>query len=93
MACGVEGMKYGRAAHESYPLGRSVSMALSDMLAKINKVVKRDDIRGVFGKTITCELAYNLGRALADTFLDCTEVNPVNVVVGHDMRLSGAALA
>jgi len=68
-------------------------MALSDLLGKIDAVVKRDDIRGVFGENITCELAYDVGRALADTFLDCTEVSPVNVVVGHDMRLSGAALA
>jgi phosphomannomutase len=68
-------------------------MALSDLLGKIDAVVKRDDIRGVFGDNITCELAYDLGLALAETFLDCTEVSPVNIAVGHDMRLSGAALA
>ncbi|MCK4284153.1 MAG: hypothetical protein KAX44_07535 [Candidatus Brocadiae bacterium] len=68
-------------------------MALSDFLSKVDKVIKRDDIRGVYGETIDAEFACNLGMALAETFLECTAVEPVNVVIGHDMRLSGAELA
>ena len=68
-------------------------MPLSDLIQRVNAVVKRDDIRGVFGANIDCEFAYHLGLALADMFVDCTAVRPVNIAVGHDMRLSGAALA
>jgi phosphomannomutase len=60
---------------------------------RVNEVVKRDDIRGVYGKDIDCAFARRLGRALAVTFRQATAVLPVNVVVGHDMRLSGPALA
>ena len=67
-------------------------MALSDFLSKVDKVIKRDDIRGVYGENIDADFAYNLGLALAETFAECTAVRPVNVVVGHDMRLSGSVL-
>jgi phosphomannomutase len=68
-------------------------MALSEFLSKVDGVIKRDDIRGVYGENIDSEFAYDLGLALAETFLGCTAVDPVNVVVGHDMRLSGPVLA
>ncbi len=68
-------------------------MAISDRCSKVDEVIKRDDIRGIYGESIDCELAYNLGLALADTFVECTEVLPVNVAVGHDMRLSGPVLS
>jgi len=68
-------------------------MALSDLLAKVDKVIKRDDIRGVYGENIDADFAYSLGLALAENLLDNTAVDPVNVVVGHDMRVSGPVLA
>jgi len=68
-------------------------MALSDYIDTIQSAIKRDDIRGVYGVNIDRDVAYNLGLALADTLLGCTAVLPVNVVVGHDMRLSGPVLA
>ncbi len=68
-------------------------MPLSDYLKRVQAVIKRDDIRGVYGTNIDTEFAYNLGRALADAYRRCTAVEPVNVTVAHDMRLSGAALA
>lgn len=68
-------------------------MALSDYLESVDKVIKRDDIRGVYGESIDADFAYNLGLALAETLAECTAVEPVNVVVGHDMRLSGPVLA
>ena len=43
-------------------------------------IFKAYDIRGVYGKTLTDEIAYKLGRAFA-TFLGCKKV-----VVGRDMR-------
>jgi phosphomannomutase len=55
--------------------------------------VKRDDIRGVYGEAIDRGFARSLGVALADTFRRGTAVEPVNVVVGYDMRLSGPDLA
>ena len=68
-------------------------MALSDYLSKVDKVVKRDDIRGVYRESIDSSFAYNLGLALAEAFAEQTAVEPVNVAVGHDMRLSGPVLA
>ena len=43
-------------------------------------IFKAYDIRGVYGETLTDEIAYKLGRAFA-TFLGCKKV-----VVGRDMR-------
>ena len=68
-------------------------MPLSDFIDRVDATVKRDDIRGVYAENIDRDFAYNLGLALADVLLDCTAVHPVNVVVGHDMRLSGPVLA
>lgn len=68
-------------------------MPLSEFLDRVDKVIKRDDIRGVYGEDIDGDFAYNLGLALADTLGEGTAVQPVNVVVGHDMRLSGPVLA
>lgn len=68
-------------------------MALSDYFERVDKAIKRDDIRGVYGESIDADFANNLGLALAETLAECTAVEPVNVVVGHDMRLSGPVLA
>ena len=68
-------------------------MALSEYIAKVGKVIKRDDIRGSYPDSVGTDFAYNLGLALAETFAEHTAVEPVNVVVGHDMRLSGPVLA
>jgi len=68
-------------------------MGVADYFVTVDRVVKRDDIRGVYGRTIDAELAYSLGLALAELLSECTAVGPVNVVVGHDMRLSGPVLA
>ena len=43
-------------------------------------IFKAYDIRGIYGKTLTDDVAYKLGRAFA-TFLGCKKV-----VVGRDMR-------
>ena len=43
-------------------------------------IFKAYDIRGIYGKTLTDEIAYKIGRAFA-TFLPCKKV-----VVGRDMR-------
>ncbi len=68
-------------------------MALSDFLSKVDRVIKRDDIRGVYGVDIDADFAHSLGLALAENLIANTAVDPVNVVVGHDMRLSGPVLA
>jgi len=68
-------------------------MPLSDFFTKVDAVIKRDDIRGVYGVNIDREFAYNLGLLLAQSFMANTAVQPTNVVVGHDMRLSGPVLA
>ena len=68
-------------------------MALSDYVGSVEVVFKRDDIRGVYGRGIDVGFARALGKALAEVLRRTTAVEPVNVAVGHDMRLSGAALA
>ena len=68
-------------------------MPISDYTQAVEKAIKRDDIRGVYGKTVDVHFARALGRALAEACRRNTAVEPVNVVVGHDMRLSGPVLA
>lgn len=68
-------------------------MPVSDYCEKVQKAIKRDDIRGVYGKTIDVAFARALGRSVAETFRRNTAVAPVNIAVGHDMRLSGPVLA
>ncbi len=68
-------------------------MALSRFTECISGIIKRDDIRGTYGEGIDADTAGTLGENLAAIFAEGTAVRPVNVVVGHDMRLSGAVLA
>ena len=68
-------------------------MSLTDYYGSVDDVMKRDDIRGVYGKNIDMAFARSLGLSLAETFRQATAVKPVNIVIGHDMRLSGPALA
>ena len=49
-------------------------------------IFKAYDIRGIYGETLTNEMAYKIGRAFA-TFLD-----PKTVVVGRDMRPHSAPM-
>ena len=68
-------------------------MPLDDYCEKVAKAIKRDDIRGVYGETIDADFARALGGSVAEALRRNTAVPPVNVVVGHDMRLSGPVLA
>lgn len=52
-------------------------------------VLRENDIRGVYGKNITEELAYNVGCSFG-TYL--RENNKTECVVGYDNRLSGESL-
>ena len=49
-------------------------------------IFKAYDVRGIYGKELTDEIAYKFGRAFA-TFFDCKKV-----VVGRDMRKSSEAI-
>ena len=49
-------------------------------------IFKAYDIRGIYGKTLTDDIAFKIGRAFA-TFLKCKKV-----VVGRDMRPHSAPL-
>lgn len=51
-----------------------------------SKIFKAYDIRGIYPDELNEEIAYKVGRAFA-TFL-----KPEEVIVGRDMRLSGASL-
>ncbi|MDD2807403.1 MAG: phosphomannomutase/phosphoglucomutase [Patescibacteria group bacterium] len=51
-----------------------------------SKIFKSYDIRGIYPDELNEEAAYNIGRALA------RKANAEYIVVGRDMRLSGAAL-
>jgi phosphomannomutase len=68
-------------------------MSIEDYFSGIDQIVKRDDIRGVYGENIDADFARRLGRSMARIFRGTTAVEPVNVAIGHDMRLSGPVLA
>jgi len=68
-------------------------MPICHYFKRVEESVKRDDIRGTYGKTIDAEFARALGRGLAQRFRRTAPVEPVNIAVGHDMRLSGPVLA
>ncbi len=57
---------------------------LQEMLSKIFKAY---DVRGVYGKDLTDDVAYKIGRAFV-SFLKCRDV-----VVGYDMRVSSPKLS
>src|SRR3989338_8356799 len=54
------------------------------MLAEIFKAY---DVRGIYGKNLTEDIAYKIGRAFV-SFLKCKEV-----IVGYDMRVSSPSLS
>jgi phosphomannomutase len=62
-------------------------MAVTDKRADASSLFKAYDVRGVFPDELNAEIAYATGRALA------TYLNPEEVAVGRDMRLSGPALS
>ena len=53
----------------------------------LSDIFKAYDVRGVYGKNLTDDIAYKIGRAFV-SFLRCKEV-----VVGYDMRLSSPKLS
>ena len=53
----------------------------------ISEIFKAYDVRGVYGKNLTDDIAYKIGRAFV-SFLRCREV-----IVGYDMRVSSPKLA
>lgn len=53
----------------------------------LSEIFKAYDVRGIYGETLTDEIAYRIGRAFAH-FLKCREV-----IVGTDMRLSSPKLS
>src|SRR3989338_10925562 len=57
------------------------------ILKMLSEIFKAYDVRGVYGKNLTDDTAYKIGRAFV-SFLRCKEV-----VVGYDMRLSSPKLA
>jgi phosphomannomutase len=61
---------------------------------KINPgIFKANDIRGIYPDDLNEDVAYLVGRAFATFFSkDRLAVNPLRVVVGRDMRLSGPVL-
>ena len=57
------------------------------ILKMLSEIFKAYDVRGVYGKNLTDDVAYKIGRAFV-SFLGCGEV-----VVGYDMRVSSPKLA
>ena len=53
----------------------------------LSEIFKAYDVRGVYGKNLTDDIAHNIGRAFV-SFLKCKEV-----IVGYDMRVSSPALS
>ncbi|MCH8004579.1 MAG: phosphomannomutase/phosphoglucomutase, partial [Nanoarchaeota archaeon] len=53
----------------------------------LSEIFKAYDVRGIYNKTLTDEIAYKIGKAFV-SFLKCK-----TVVVGYDMRLSSPALS
>ena len=57
------------------------------MKDKINLIFKANDVRGVYPKELTKEIAYKIGKAFA------SYVKQKEIVVGHDMRVSSPTLS
>jgi phosphomannomutase len=53
----------------------------------LSAIFKAYDVRGIYGRDLTEEVAYNIGRAFV-SFLKCK-----GVVVGYDMRISSPKLS
>ena len=53
----------------------------------LSEIFKAYDVRGIYGKSLTDEIAYRIGKAFV-SFLKCKDV-----VVGYDMRTSSPKLA
>ena len=53
----------------------------------LNEIFKAYDIRGIYKQTLTEEIVYKIGRALAHFLKE------KKIVVGTDMRISSPALA
>jgi phosphoglucosamine mutase len=52
----------------------------------VQKLFGTDGIRGIANKTLTCETAYKVGKALAQIY--STELEKIKIVVGKDTRKS-----
>ncbi|MFP4028593.1 MAG: hypothetical protein ACLFWL_12445 [Candidatus Brocadiia bacterium] len=68
-------------------------MSIKKYYGNVDEAIKRDDIRGVYKVNVDTNFARSLGENLATIFRKGTAIEPVNVAVGHDMRLSGPALS
>src|SRR3989338_8186841 len=53
----------------------------------LSEIFKAYDVRGLYGRTLTDEIAYKIGKSFV-SFLKCSDV-----VVGYDMRASSPRLA
>ncbi len=53
----------------------------------LSEIFKAYDVRGIYGKNLTDDIAYKIGRSFV-SFLKCKEV-----VVGYDMRVSSPRLS
>lgn len=53
----------------------------------LSEIFKAYDVRGVYGKNLTDDIAYKIGKALV-SFLKCKQV-----IVGYDMRISSPKLS
>ncbi len=53
----------------------------------LSEIFKAYDVRGLYGRTLTDEIAYKIGKSFV-SFLKCSDV-----VVGYDMRASSPKLA
>ena len=57
------------------------------------KIFRQYDIRGIWGKDLTPEAAYLIGRAFGTLALDSSEKRSVRLSVGRDVRLSSEEIA
>jgi len=55
--------------------------------SRISEIFKAYDVRGVYGKDLTDDVAYKIGKAFV-SFLKCKDV-----IVGYDMRVSSPKLS
>lgn len=63
-------------------------------LKELDQIFKAYDVRGIYPEQINEELCYQTGRAFVEVLKISANVGgPNEIVVGHDMRPSGPALA
>jgi phosphomannomutase len=63
------------------------------IITRIDRILKRDDLRGIYPNELNEEIAYYIGRAIVHILCADKKDNTPHFVIGWDMRLSSPSLS